>query len=238
MDNKVKIGLIQSNNDTALLITNILLNYGVPTIRIDPVKDDIIEKVSEDVKFLFVDFDFSDNASLKALIKIGESIKPFPCLIIGTSFNATPDLINTLQHYNLISFLVKPVTADMLKIKFKKIIDTYGDHFPTRRHIRIKPDADESMRASFKFNDKFYSCKVIDISLGGIAAEVYSNVDVLPFEEGNTITGISINLGLKDAGFNAEFVSIKSKFISLKFIDFASGSYEIMSKYILSKISV
>lgn len=238
MEENIKFGLIQTNSDTNEMITSILLNYGIPSVKIDPRAENIDAGILKEIKFLFIDFDYADNSSFNYIKKVSEIITPFPFLLIGSSFNVTQDLISRLNSYNLISFMAKPVTHDILKVKIRQIIDKYADHFSARKHIRIKPDGDDAMRVNFKFSSNFYSCKVLDISLGGVAAEVYSNNDNLPFRKSDLLNDITINLGIKEGVFDAEIVTVKSKFISLKFNEYKGSTYEILSKYILKKISI
>lgn len=237
MEKSVKICLILTNGETASNISTILLNYGVTSFTTTPTEDGLYLINPDETKFIIIDNDFANNAASKFLEKLRSRDKNYSYLTICTSFTATNELLATLKQYNLVSFIKKPITMDLIKQKIEQILKKFADHFPARKSVRIKPEPDEMMRANFRHNNKFYSSKVIDISLGGVACEIYSQNDNPEIDNQIDIENICINIEPKEIQVNAKVVSIKSRFISLKFTDFKGKSYEILTKYILSKIA-
>lgn len=238
MDKSIKFGIVLTNNETSEHTARVLLNYGIPSLIIHEPLDNLALITPDETKFIFIDLDYYDNLAFQFLDALATRDGEYSYLTIATSFTATESLIKKLQEYNLVSFLVKPLNNELLKNKMEQIIKKFEDHFPARKHVRIKPDPDETMRANFKFGENYYSCKVLDISTGGIAAEIYKQNADFPFTQNDRIEEMEINIGLKEITVSGEIISLKSKLIALKFTGFEANSYEILSKYILAKISV
>ena len=104
--------------------------------------------------------------------------------------------------------------------------------------MRVKPIPDELMRISFKLKSgKRISGKVIDISLGGIGAELFSNANLEQLVPGNLIEHLLFTANHKEIDVDVKIINKKDKFLAIKFTHFYKDSYENLMKYIKKKIN-
>ncbi len=236
----IKISIVMANEAASANISQWLINLGIPASTFqtpETLLTAVSQNQSDKIHFIMADIDFNENRTLTMLEELKKSDIEF--FTIGTSFNATAELITTLKNYNLISFIMKPVTIDILRDKFNIITSRFKDHFPERQHIRIKPDENEYLRANFILtNGKRISSKILDISLGGIAVEMYTDYEDPELANNSVIKKLSFNLGVKDIEVDVTVVKKVAKFISFKFSAFYGTGQEGLTKYILKKLSV
>jgi response regulator RpfG family c-di-GMP phosphodiesterase len=228
-----------SNQSSAKLTTATLLSMGIVAYNAENI--DSVEEILKNNKidFLFIDFDFANNASFELLDKIKKDEKYSQLFIIGTSFNSNEKFIKLIQKYLLISFIVKPISSEPLRDKLQKIIYKLKNHFPERKHVRVEPMEDELMTISFQLrNKKFITAKVLNISLGGLAAQLFINYESEEFQHEHLIEHIMINTGNNEVEIDGKIVNKKECFLSVKFTHFYNNSYDNLSRYIMKKLSV
>ena len=221
------------------MTANILLNAGI--ISCNAENPDVIFNIinNKKIDFIFLDLDFANNASFKFLDKLKEDEKYSSLYIIITSFNTNEKFIKELQKYNIISFIAKPLTKELIETKINLILNKFRNHFSKRKHIRVQPSKDELMRISFKLkNKKHLTAKIIDISLGGIAALLYTNYQNIELKPGNLIEHIIFEAHNKEIDVDAKIINKKETFIALKFTHFYNNSNKDLTKYIMKKLSV
>jgi response regulator RpfG family c-di-GMP phosphodiesterase len=227
-----------SNQNNTKIISNILLNLGIISTNIEnPEKViDLLEHVKVD--FLFLDLDFTNNLSYKLLDHLNENEKYSSLFKIATSFKTKKDFINELKKYNIISFIPKPLIKKEVNDKLIILLNKLTSK-TRRKHIRVAPDDDELMRISFTLKTgKRISAKVINVSLGGIAAILYSNFESHELVPGNLVEHIKFEANHKQIDVDAKIIKKKDTFLAFKFTHFYKESNKSLSKYIMNKLSV
>ena len=236
---QINFCLVFSNKNYNNMTASILLNTGI--ISYNAENPDVIFNIinNKKIDFIFLDLDFANNASFKFLDKLKEDEKYSSLYIIITSFNTNEKFIKELQKYNIISFIAKPLTKELIETKINLILNKFRNHFSKRKHIRVQPSKDELMRISFKLkNKKHLTAKIIDISLGGIAALLYTNYQNIELKPGNLIEHIIFEAHNKEIDVDAKIINKKETFIALKFTHFYNNSNKDLTKYIMKKLSV
>lgn len=238
MDYQISFCLFLSNSATLDTLSTILFNNGIFNIKCfnyDEVLD-ALEKNKFD--FIIVDFDFGNEVSFKLVNFLKENEKYKDIYIIGTSFNAKESFIKELQKYNLVYFFVKPIQETIFQEKIEKIISKFKEHFPKRKHIRIKPPEEEIVRVNFKLKSiaKRISGKVIDLSLGGLGIELYNFENETEIKDGNLIEHVIFELNSKEVDVDAKIVKQRNNFIAVNFTHFYRNSYDILYNYITKQL--
>jgi response regulator RpfG family c-di-GMP phosphodiesterase len=228
-----------SNQNTAKMVSTVLLNMGIVAYNAENIESVATILTDNTIDFLFLDFDFANNASFTLLDTVKKNSKFSKIFIIGTSINSHQNFIKQIQKYYLISFIVKPLTQEILKDKFQTIIYKFKNHFPERQHVRVEPGEDELMRISFQLkNGKFLSAKVKNLSLGGLAAEFFAETEYDDIQPGYLIEHLNFIAGNSDIEVDCKIIKKAKKFISFKFTHFYKNSYESLLKYVMKKLSV
>jgi response regulator RpfG family c-di-GMP phosphodiesterase len=239
MLDQIKVCLFLSNQNSVKMVTEIMLNMGIISFNSDTPDAALNILKNNKIDFIFVDFDFANNISFELMDKIKADTSLSNIFVIGTSFNSNEKFIKQLQKYYIISYMVKPLSADNIRDKIQKIVLKFKDHFPQRKHVRVDPTEDELVRISFQLKKgKNISAKVLNISLGGLACEMYTNLESEELEPGNLIQPIIFEVGNREIEVDAKIISKKDRFIAVKFTKFFKNSYESLTKYIMKKLSV
>lgn len=236
---KITFCLLLTNQNNTLLLSKILLNLGIVSYIASDNDSalDILNKKS--INFLFVDLDFSNNLSFELLKKLKENDKFSSLFIIVTSFNVKEIFLKKLQEYNIVSFIAKPFYKEQIEEKINSIINKVKGHYLRREHIRIIPENDEFMRASFKLkNNKSISGKLVNLSMGGFALMLYINYNDEELGRGKLIEHINFIADNREIDVDAKIINKKDKLIAFQFTHFYNDSYKNLSKYIIKKISV
>ncbi len=239
MEYQISFCLFLSNETTADVLSNILLNNGIFNIKCSNYNEAIKLIESNKFDFIIIDFDFSDDVGFNLANFITENEKYKSIYIIGTSFNTKEHFIKELQKYNLVYFFVKPIQEDIFQQKIEKLISKFKEHLPQRKHIRVKPPGEEIIRVNFKLKKipKRISGKVIDLSLGGLGIELYNFENEAEIKEGNLIEHIIFEVDNKEVDVDAKIVKQKENFIAINFTHFYRNGYDILFKYITKQLS-
>lgn len=240
MEYKISFCLFLSNNNLATNLSNILLSNGIFNVIFNNYDDVIKELENNKFDFIIIDFDFGDDIGFKLADFLKENEKYNSIYLIGTSFNSQEKFIKDLQQkYNLIYYFLKPIEEELFKEKIEKLIIKFKEHFPQRKHIRVTPPEDEIVRVNFKLRTipKRISGKVVDLSLGGLAIELYNFDNEQEIKEGKLIEHIIFELDNKEVDVDAKIVKQMENFIAVSFTHFYKNSYDILYKYIMKQLS-
>jgi response regulator RpfG family c-di-GMP phosphodiesterase len=239
MLDQIQVCLFLSNQNTQKMVSEILLNMGIVSIYGETPEAILNILKNNKIDFMFVDFDFANNISFELMDKIKADTSLSNLFIIGTSYNSNEKFIKQLQRYYIISFMVKPLTAENIRDKIQKIVLKFKDHFPKRKHVRVEPTENELVRTSFQLKSgKFLSAKVLNISLGGLACELYTSFDSDQLQPDSLLQPVIFEVGNREIEVDAMVITKKDRFLSMTFIKYYKNSYDSLTKYIMKKLSV
>lgn len=231
--------LLFTNKGSATSVSNTLLSIGcIPYIAFDieKAKEILLEK---NINFLLIDLDFAENISFNFLKELKNNESYSNLLILATSFNTKEEFKKKLTDYNIILFIPKPIDNIFLREAILNTLDKLKNKFVRRKHIRIVPENDEMMRLSFKLkSNKYISARVINVSMGGIAAMLFSQYESNELNRGKLIEHLIFQADNREIDVDAKIVNKKDKFIAFEFTHFYSDSYSNLLKYVTRKISL
>lgn len=236
---QINFALVLSNQSNTEALSNILFNKGIISINIEKPEDVPIVLKNKKIDFLFLDFDFSNNASFDLMQKLQNDDKYSSLYIIATSFNTNELFTKKLEQFNIVGFIPKPLFEEQISNKLNIIFENLKDHIPARKHIRVKPSDDELVRLCIKLKrGKNLTAKIIDISMGGISGLLYNDFQDIELSPGNLIEHLIFEVNHKYIDVDGKLITKKDKFITFKFTHFYSNTNKDLAKYILKKLSI
>lgn len=159
--------------------------------------------------------------------------------IIVHTVQTSKDLVMRMVDLGVAGYLLKPFDPDAAKAKLATIFSKLATHNSQRRHIRVRPDADELARVSFRIGKPpaLLSGRIVDISLGGFAAELFNAPDANPPVPGAPLSRIEISLAGKVLTPSASTVLYKSRVLATKFDILNPSDKKTLERYIFKRIS-
>jgi len=144
-----------------------------------------------------------------------------------------------MKELGVIGYLLKPYKDDRAYIKLKNILQNFEGQDSKRKHIRVKPDPEALLRIHFRITGypHLISGKIIDISFGGIALELFTPVEEKILKPGVYIHRIEFTLNSKDLSPAGIIVIKREKILAIRFELLSSNDSIILSKYIYKQIS-
>lgn len=239
MTQNIKFAIVLSNLRNAQDISEQLLNKGIASYTYSSPDEAIEGFEINKFDFLLLDFDYPEEKYLKILDFIKDNEKTGDTFIIGAAFKINQQMIKKLKPYNIISILIKPITNELISTKIDSIINKLKDHFPERKHIRIQPDPNELLQASIRLdNDRYLTAKILDVSIGGLALQLYSENKAEELKLNKIIEHIIFDVENKKINVTAKIVKRVKKFIGLKFTRFDQDSEKYLKQYIMKKMAI
>jgi two-component system chemotaxis response regulator CheY len=159
-------------------------------------------------------------------------------LIVHT-IQTSKDFVMRMVDLGVGGYLLKPFDPDKAKAKLAAIFSKLATHNSLRRHIRIKPNPDELARVSFRIgrSTQLTSGRIVDISLGGMAAELFNPPENGGITQGTQLSRMEIALAGKVLTPSASVVIYKSKVLAVRFDIINPADKKALERYIFKSIS-
>lgn len=231
--------ILLSNNKDSKLAADVLIKFGMASKIANDFNEAYNILKSNNFDILFIDFDFSNQASQEFITKLNNDKILTNISLIGTANNVDENLIKSLMSYKLLGFIIKPLLANKIQQQLTIIMNKHHKSYQEKRkHVRIIPPAEDMIRASITLkNKKRITAKVIDLSLGGIALELYNNYNSEELKQGKLIEHLIFSTLTKEIDVDVLILDIKEKVLAMKFTHFYNNSYANLSRYIMKNIS-
>jgi DNA-binding response OmpR family regulator len=198
-----------------------------------------ILKTNKDIQGAIIDIDNQEVEGSKLIeeIRQGESTKALP-VIVHTA-QASKEFVMKMIEVGVAGYLLKPFHEDSSRGKLAGILDKLSEHNSQRKHIRIKPDPEELIRVHFRLSglSALVSGKLIDISLGGIALDLYNPPDPIHLPTGQRIARIQFSLGPRELSPGGIVVAYKASVLALRFDALSPADKISLERYIFKRIS-
>ena len=173
------------------------------------------------------------------LFPILEQIKTFANRVPVIIFTSDSDRENVLKAASIgtMGYFLKPMDINLLVQKIVSVLNAFGDHHPSRHHIRIKPLPTDQIKITFRHpnNNAISTAKLIDLSLGGIAFINEGNVFSMTIKP-HMILQLHLRINQYSLQINCEVVNIIDKRCNVRFLNLSKEYQEIVSSYIYSRI--
>jgi two-component system chemotaxis response regulator CheY len=192
------------------------------------------------VNVAIVDLDSKEvqgEALLRDLLESGKLRGP---QIIVQSVQSSRELVVRMMEHGVAGFLLKPYQDKELYEKLKKVLERCQLTNERRRHIRVKPDPDELLRLHFKLpgNQGLISGKIIDISVGGVAIELFNPPEPGLLKPGVQIPGLQFTLDRKQFAPPGKVVLVREKLLALRFDYLTVAEKTSLARFVFKRIAV
>lgn len=186
-----------------------------------------------------VDIDNKDVEGLQLItgLKGGESTRGMT--VIVHTVQTSRDTVMRMVELGVAGYLMKPFDPDTAKTRLASIFARLATHNSQRRHIRVRPDPGELARVSFRIgrSKQITSGRIVDISLGGMAAELFNPPEGDSIAPGTPVSRMELALAGKVLSPSASVVMYKLKVLAVRFDILAPADKKALERYIFKSIS-
>ncbi len=217
----------------------ILLTLGVKGIPVAN-KDEALEILkNKDISGAIIDVDNKEVEGLKLIEEIKHNEKTRNIHIIVHSVQSQKEFVLKMVEMGVVGYLLKPMEEETTTEKLKKILQKLETHRLERKHIRVKPDPEEIPRLHFRLTEypKLISGKILDISMGGVAVELFNPPPEGVLQPKMKIPSIQFTLLNKQINAEGEIVIARGNVIAIKFTNIPREDSINLAKYIFKQIS-
>ena len=210
---------------------------GVPVANRKAAREALARGDTIDGAIIDIDNKEVDGISLISDLKGTESTRGIS--VIVHTIQTSKDFVMRMVDLGVAGYLLKPFDPDKAKAKLAAIFSKLATHNSQRRHIRIKPSADELARVSFRIgrSKQLTSGRIVDISLGGMAAELFNPQDGDAMSQGTALSRMEISLAGKVLSPSASVVLYKSNVLAVRFDILNPADKKTLERYIFKSIS-
>jgi CheY-like chemotaxis protein len=211
---------------------------GVPAANRQEALDTL--KSQPDINLAIVDLDSKEVQGEALLSDLREACQPGRLQVIVQSVLSNRELVVRVMEYGVSGYLVKPYQDKELYDKLKKVLERCQVPNERRRHIRVRPDPDELLRLHFKLPSKpgMISGKIIDISVGGVAIELFNPPEPGLLKPGVQIPALQFTLDRRQFAPPGKIVLFREKLLALHFDYLTIAEKTSLARYVFRRIAV
>ncbi len=218
----------------------VLLSIGVKGVPVAD-KQEALQTLqnNKEIGGAIVDLDSKevDGVNLIADLRAQESTQHLT--IIAHTVQSSKELVDKMMEYGVIGYLLKPYSEKEIYPKLKKVLARGQSHNTQRKHIRVRPDPDELLRLHFRLTGQpsLISGRVVDISVGGVAVELFNPPAADVLAPGTQIPSIQFTLNRKDFAPPGKVVLFKEQLLALRFDYLHAAEKSALSKYVFKRLT-
>ena len=217
----------------------LLLSLGVHSFSAQNMKDALSILSKKDISAIIIDVDNNDVEGLQLIkdIQQDEKLKKIPFIV--HSVRSNKEFVMEMIDLGCIGYLLKSLPDETALEKLKQILTKLDNHDTQRKHIRIQPDPEELLRLNFRIPgySRLISGKILDLSMGGVATELFNPPPYNVLKKGVKIPLIQFNLLAVQIEAEGIVVARKEKIIAIKFTSMSVDNKSNLARYIYKKIS-
>lgn len=221
-----------------------LLSCGIKGIPVSS-HDEALQafKTRSTIDGAIIDIDSKELKGTELIEGLKEQENTKAVSIIVHTIQSNKEFVVKMVEFGIIGYLLKPFDEERTSKKLKSLLDKNKSHTEnnSRKHIRVKPEPDELLRLHFKLpgHTKMFSGKILDISMGGAAIEMFNlpSEDVFALHAGKQIPRIEFTISGTSLSISGVVILIKAKFLALRFGSLSSSNKNALARYIFKRIS-
>jgi DNA-binding response OmpR family regulator len=191
------------------------------------------------VEGAIIDIDTREVEGLELIRQMREAAATQSVKIVVHSIQSSKELVVRMMEAGVAGYLLKPYKEDQIFAKLQKVLDRTLSHDSHRRHIRVKPDPDELLRLSFRLPglQGLISGRVIDISVGGAAVELFNPPPEEALKALTQIPSVQFTLLRKQFAPPGKVVLFKEKLLALRFDFLTIAEKAALARYVFKRIA-
>lgn len=217
-----------------------LLSFGIKGIPVSTRSEALAAvKTHSAIEGAIVDIDNRDVDGIKLIddLKAGEDTRRIA--VIVHTVQRRKEFVRRMVEIGVAGYLLKPFSPATAKAKLESILSKLSTHNANRRHIRVTPDPDNLTRVSFRLRglSQLMAGRIVDISLGGMAIELFNPPADSLFTLGIPIARLDFALGGKALSPAGNVVVCRSGVLAVKFDAMSAPDRQALERYIFKRIS-
>jgi len=199
---------------------------------------DLINAAS-DLEGVIVDIDNKNVEGIRLVAELRENERTRGLSVVVHTVQSGKDFVMQMIESGVSGYLLKPFDPASARDKLSAIFSKLATHNGKRRHFRVQPDPDDLARAHFRMgsNPQLLSGKILDVSLGGIAVDLFTPPAEGLLQPGTRISRLEFAIGGRELSPPASVVLLKANVLALRFELMTSADTKSLEKYIFKKIS-
>jgi len=230
----------ESSKSIRYLVSYMLLSFGIKGIPIKNYKETLeYLKNNRDISGIIVDIDNKDVEGIKLVQYLRENDDTKEIKVIVHTVKTSKDFVVKMAELGIAGYLLKPFEEKQTYKKLQKILSNLEDHYTGRKHIRVKPEPDELLRLHFRIPgyQKLLSGKIVDISMGGVAVELFNLPEKQILFPGKIIPALNFVVGTRQLSPSGEVVLQKGNLTAIKFIKMGNEDKNNLARFIFKRVS-
>jgi CheY-like chemotaxis protein len=219
----------------------ILLSFGIKGIPCADREEalTIIRKTPEEISCAVVDIDQKGTGGLELIEELKREVKTKKINIIVHTIQSDREAVVKMLELGVIGYLLKPYKESETPVKLHKILQRVEGQ-EKRQHIRITPDPQDLLRAHFHIPGypHLVSGLIVNLSMGGLALELYSPVPESVLAENTHIASLRFILSGKELAPSGIIVVRNNKYLAVNFSAINQEDSLVLARYIFKRIEV
>jgi DNA-binding response OmpR family regulator len=222
-------------------LCRILLSFGIKGIPASSRAEakDILSR-NTDIQGALVDIDNMDVGGAAFIQDMTGSCGAPPLKLIVHTAQTNKESVRRMLECGVVGYLLRPFEERSAAAKLKVIVDRVADHNAERKHIRVQPAPDELIRVCFRLSPQagLLAGKVVDISLGGMAIDLFRMPEGEALAAGTRIDGFELNLLHRQLKPSGTVVACRGKTLAIRFEPLSVRDKPVLESYILQRSSL
>jgi len=217
-----------------------LLSFGIKGLPV-PSRGEALSAVKAEsgIEGAIVDIDNKDVEGIQLINDLKGAENTRRIAVIVHTIQSRKEFVRQMVEIGVAGYLLKPFSPEATKEKLEAILAKLSTHNASRKHIRVSPDPDELTRVSFRISGirQLLTGRIVDISLGGIAVDLFNPPPENPFTEGIPIPRLEFTLDGKALSPRGTVVVYKPRVLAVRFESMSSADRQNLERYIFKRIS-
>ena len=218
----------------------VLLSLGIKSTPVG-TRQEALEALQADseISGAIVDIDSREIEGVALVQQLRETEPQRGLRIIVHTVQSSKDLVVKMVELGVVGYLLKPYREEAAFGKLRKVLAGSATHNAQRKHIRVKPDPEELLRLHFKLPDhgQMISGKVVDISVGGVAVDLFNPPPAQVLAPGTQIPAIGFTLMRQTFKPPGKVVLYKENLLALRFDYLTAAEKSALSKYVFKRLA-
>jgi DNA-binding response OmpR family regulator len=218
----------------------VLLSFGIKGIPVG-TRAEALEALagSNEITGAIIDIDSREIEGAELIQELRASEATGGARIIVHTVQSSKDVVVRMMEHGVVGYLLKPYRAEVATGQLKKILARSASHNSQRKHIRVRPDPEELLRLHFRLegSSSLISGKVVDISLGGAAVELFNPPSPAALAAGTQIPNIQFALMRQNFKPPGKVILFKENLLALRFDYLTAAEKSALSKYVFKRLT-
>ena len=217
-----------------------LLSFGIKGLPVASRHDALAAlKAQSGIEGAIVDIDNKDVEGIQLINDLKSAENTRRIAVIVHTIQSRKEFVRQMVEIGVAGYLLKPFSPDTTKAKLEAILAKLSTHNASRKHIRVSPDPDELTRVSFRITgiNQLLTGRIVDISLGGIAVDLFNPPPDNPFTEGIPIPRLEFTLDGKALSPTGTVVVYKPRVLAVRFESMSGADRQNLERYIFRRVS-